>query len=144
MKAAGIAELAYFKENGGDLFVQEAGAASGLIDRFIAFFKKVWEKIKAHPVDFTGQSAIDLIQAEIHQAVEGKVRDLADTWCADVEDIKFHAYHYKETDDLMDLKLNYQAYKERGGALFKLLYLSTAREEIKKAIRDKIQPLLAF
>ena len=106
--------------------------------------KKVWEKIKAHPVDFTGQSAIDLIQAEIHQAVEGKVRDLADTWCADVEDIKFHAYHYKETDDLMDLKLNYQAYKERGRALFKLLYLSTAREEIKKAIRDKIQPLLAF
>lgn len=46
MKAAGIAELAYFKENGGDLFVQEAGAASGLIDRFIAFFKKVMEKIK--------------------------------------------------------------------------------------------------
>ena len=46
MKAAGIAELAYFKENGGDLFVQEASAGVGLIDRFIAFFKKVWEKIK--------------------------------------------------------------------------------------------------
>ena len=46
MKAAGIAELAYFKENGGDLFVQEASAGTGLIDRFIAFFKKVMEKIK--------------------------------------------------------------------------------------------------
>lgn len=85
-----------------------------------------------------------LIQDEIHQTVEGKVRDLADIWCADVEDIKFHAYHYKETDDLMDLKLNYQAYKEKGGTLFKLLYLSTAREEIKKAIQDSIRPLLEF
>lgn len=46
MKAAGISELKYYKENGGDLFVQEAGAAGGLIDRFIAFFKKVIEKIK--------------------------------------------------------------------------------------------------
>ena len=46
MKAAGVSELKYYKENGGDLFVQEAGAAGGLIDRFIAFFKKVIEKIK--------------------------------------------------------------------------------------------------
>ena len=46
MKAAGLSELKYYKENGGDLFVQEAGAAGGLIDRFIAFFKKVIEKIK--------------------------------------------------------------------------------------------------
>ena len=46
MKAAGISELKYYKETGGDLFVQEAGAAGGLIDRFIGFFKKVIEKIK--------------------------------------------------------------------------------------------------
>ena len=46
MKAAGLSELKYYKENGGDLFVQEAGAAGSLIDRFIAFFKKVFEKIK--------------------------------------------------------------------------------------------------
>lgn len=46
MKSAGISELKYYKENGGDLFVQEAGAAGGLIDKFIAFFKKVIEKIK--------------------------------------------------------------------------------------------------
>lgn len=46
MKAAGLSELKYYKENGGDLFVQEAGAAGGLIDRFIAFFRKVIEKIK--------------------------------------------------------------------------------------------------
>lgn len=46
MKAAGIAELKYYKETGGDLFLQEAGAASGLIQRFVAFFRKMIEKIK--------------------------------------------------------------------------------------------------
>lgn len=46
MKAAGLAELKYYKETGGDLFLQEAGAASGLIQRFVAFFKKMIEKVK--------------------------------------------------------------------------------------------------
>lgn len=46
MKAAGIAECKYLKENGGDLFVQEAGATGGLLDRFITFFRSVIKKIQ--------------------------------------------------------------------------------------------------
>lgn len=45
MKAAGISELKYYKECGGDLFVNESAATSGFIDKFISFFKKVGEKI---------------------------------------------------------------------------------------------------
>ena len=45
MKAAGISELKYYKECGGDLFVTEAAATGGFIDKFISFFKKVGEKI---------------------------------------------------------------------------------------------------
>lgn len=45
MKSAGISELKYYKECGGDLFVQESAATSGLLDKFISFFKKVKEKI---------------------------------------------------------------------------------------------------
>lgn len=45
MKAAGISELKYYKECGGDLFVNEAAATGGFIDKFISFFKKVGEKI---------------------------------------------------------------------------------------------------
>ena len=45
MKAAGISELKYYKECGGDLFVNEAAAVGGFIDKFISFFKKVGEKI---------------------------------------------------------------------------------------------------
>ena len=45
MKSAGISELKYYKECGGDLFVQESTATSGLLDKFISFFKKVKEKI---------------------------------------------------------------------------------------------------
>lgn len=46
MKAVGISELKYYQETGRDLFVHEAGALSGFIEKAKAFFKKVIEKIK--------------------------------------------------------------------------------------------------
>lgn len=47
MKAVGISELRYYQETGKDLFLNEAGAISGFIEKAKAFFKKVIEKIKA-------------------------------------------------------------------------------------------------
>lgn len=47
MKAAALSEMKYYNENGGDLFVQEAGAFSGFITKAKEFFKKVIEKIKS-------------------------------------------------------------------------------------------------
>ena len=47
VKAAALSELKYYKENGGDLFVQESGAFAGFVNKAKAFFKKVIEKIKA-------------------------------------------------------------------------------------------------
>ena len=47
MKAVGISELKYYQETGKDLFVHEAGAFKGFIDKIKAFFKKVIEKIKS-------------------------------------------------------------------------------------------------
>lgn len=47
MKAVGISELKYYQETGKDLFLNEAGAISGFIEKAKAFFKKVIEKIKA-------------------------------------------------------------------------------------------------
>ena len=47
MKAAALSEMRYFSETGGDLFVQEAGAFGGFIQKAKDFFKKVIEKIKA-------------------------------------------------------------------------------------------------
>lgn len=47
MKAAALSEMKYYNENGGDLFVQEAGAFAGFVEKAKAFFKKVIEKIKA-------------------------------------------------------------------------------------------------
>ena len=46
MKAATLSEMKYYNENGGNLFVQEAGALSGFVQRVKDFFKKVIEKIK--------------------------------------------------------------------------------------------------
>lgn len=47
MKAVGISELKYYQETGGDLFVNEAGAFSGFLEKAKALFKKIIEKIKA-------------------------------------------------------------------------------------------------
>ena len=47
MKAAALSEMRYYNANGGDLFVQEAGAFSGFIGKVKEFFKKVIEKIKS-------------------------------------------------------------------------------------------------
>jgi hypothetical protein len=47
MKAAALSEMKYYNENGGDLFVQEAGAFAGFITKAKEFFKKVIEKIKS-------------------------------------------------------------------------------------------------
>lgn len=46
MEAAGMAELRYYQQTGGDLFVNEAGAFGGFIEKAKEFFKKVIEKIK--------------------------------------------------------------------------------------------------
>lgn len=46
MRAVGISELKYYKDTGKSLFVHEAGAFSGFLERAKAFFKKVIEKIK--------------------------------------------------------------------------------------------------
>ena len=47
MKAAALSEMKYYNENGGDLFVQEAGAFAGFLQKVKSFFLKVIEKIKS-------------------------------------------------------------------------------------------------
>ena len=47
MKAAALSEMKYYNQTGGDLFVQEAGAFSGFLQKAKDFFKKVIEKIKS-------------------------------------------------------------------------------------------------
>lgn len=47
MKATALSELRYFKETGGDLFVNEASAVGGFIEKAKRFFKAVIDKIIA-------------------------------------------------------------------------------------------------
>ena len=47
IKAAALSEMKYYNENGGDLFVQEAGALSSFVTKVKEFFKKIIEKIKS-------------------------------------------------------------------------------------------------
>ena len=45
MRAVGISELKYYNDTGRDLFVHEAGAFAGFIEKAKAFFKKVIERL---------------------------------------------------------------------------------------------------
>ena len=47
IKAATLSEMKYYAETGGDLFVQEAGAFKGFLEKVKDFFKKVIEKLKS-------------------------------------------------------------------------------------------------
>lgn len=47
MRAAGLSELKYYTETGKDLFVHEAGAFAGFLEKAKSFFKAAWEKIKS-------------------------------------------------------------------------------------------------
>lgn len=47
MKAVGLSELKYYSETGKDLFVNEAGAMKGFVEKAKALFRKIIEKIKA-------------------------------------------------------------------------------------------------
>ena len=46
VKSVGLAEMKYARETGQDLFLNEAGAFRGFLDKVKGFFKKVIEKIK--------------------------------------------------------------------------------------------------
>lgn len=106
--------------------------------------KTVWNRIMENPWDYAGKSAIKLIQDEIDKVVDQTSYDLADKWCAKQEEIIFHAHHFKEDDDFMDLTLNFDVYKAKGGEVRKLKYLSTARKDIKATIEAEIVPLMNF
>lgn len=47
MKSVGLSELKYYQETGKDLFMNEAGAFGGFIEKANTLFKKIIEKIKA-------------------------------------------------------------------------------------------------
>lgn len=47
MKSVGLSELKYYQETGKDLFMNEAGAFGGFIEKAKTLFKKIIEKIKA-------------------------------------------------------------------------------------------------
>lgn len=114
MRSVGISELKYYQETGGDLFVQEAGALSGLFSKIIAFFKKVIEKIKSifHKfVAVINQYVIDDNKFVKKYGTELNMRNL--------RDMEFHGYTFKNLNKGLDTTENSKTFDELAKILSK-------------------------
>ena len=93
MKAAGISELRYYQETGKDLFIHEAGALSGFIEKAKAFFKKVIEKIKAIFHKFA--AVLNQYTMKDKEFVKKYEKEL---YRKDLKDFEFNGYKFAKPD----------------------------------------------
>lgn len=89
MKAVGVAELNYYRENGGDYFVQEAGAFGGFIETAKNFLKKVLEKIKAMVKKF-----FMFISSKVSKDKDFVKKYSKDLYRVDMTDFEFNGYKF--------------------------------------------------
>ena len=89
MRAAALSEMKYYNENGGDLFVQEAGAFSGFVEKAKAFFLKVIEKIKSIGKKFVAK--INQYSMSDKDFVKKYQKDLL---TRDLRDFEFEGYKF--------------------------------------------------
>lgn len=103
MKAAGLSELRYFKETGGDLFVNEAGAFKGFIAKAKAMFKAVIDKIVAMFKRF-----FMLISSYVSddKTFVKKYRNVILRRQDSIKDFEFKGYEFGNIDVKADLKLS--------------------------------------
>ena len=96
MKAAGISELKYFKENnGGDLFMEQEGARESFAERVLAWFKEkletIWAFIKKWALTFKNAFAdIDKFAAKYKPVIEK----------ADIPTFKFKGFKFTGIGDV--------------------------------------------
>lgn len=95
MKAAALSEMKYYNETGGDLFVQEAGALKGFIEKAKEFFKKIIEKIKSIAHKFMAQ--INKYALDDSKFVKKYEKEL---YRRDLTDFEYNGYQF--TMDLQD------------------------------------------
>lgn len=98
MRAAGLSELKYYQETGGDLFLQEAGAFGGFLEKAKAFFKAVVEKIKALFKKFF--MTINKFVLNDKQWVKKYEKEIMRA--TNIKDMEFKGYTFKDLDKNKD------------------------------------------
>lgn len=94
MRAAGLSELKYYQETGGDLFVQEAGAFGGFLEKAKSFFKAVLDKIKALFKKFF--MTINQFVMSDKQWIKKYEKDILRA--TNLKDMEFKGYTFKQLD----------------------------------------------
>lgn len=101
MKAVGLSELKYYQETGKDLFLNEAGAFGGFIEKAKALFKKIIEKIKAIFKKFMAK-----INSYTMSDKDFVKKYKVDILKKDITDMEFTGYE-KLKNGFTDVKLTY-------------------------------------
>ena len=129
MKAAGISELRYYQETGRDLFVHEAGAFSGFIEKAKAFFKKVIEKIKAIFQKFA--AVLNQYTMGDKEFVKKYEKEL---YRKDLKDFEFKGYNFAKPDFLNTITL--YEYDEAKSTSENSKYKKLTSEEIEDRVDE--------
>lgn len=109
MKAVALSEMKYYNETGGDLFVQEAGAFKGFIEKAKAFFHKVIEKIKSIGKKFVAK--INQYTMSDKDFVKKYQKDL---FTRDLKDFEFDGYAFPQYDGNLSVEKAYDGISEDG------------------------------
>ena len=95
IKSVGLSELRYYQETGKDLFVHEAGAFKGYVEKVKKFFQSVIEKIKAIFKKFV--ATMDRFKASDKDFVK-KYKDQVLRNIANAKDFEVPAYTFDNLD----------------------------------------------
>lgn len=140
MRAAGLSELKYYQETGGDLFVQEAGAFGGFLEKAKSFFKAVLEKIKALFKKFF--MTINQFVMSDKQWVKKYEKDILRA--TSIKDMEFKGYKFGDLDDTkaaarLQAAATREAGKLQAEAVSKRTHSEIGAFEDEDAVNDYIE-----
>lgn len=108
---------------------------------------QVVDEIEKDKERFLGQDISVIINQMCYAAIDAEIREYAEKWYLDFEDVKYEAFHFRDGDLANENKLkdsaDYAAYKEENDdALPKFKFRKLMIDEFKNVLMPEIAPLI--
>lgn len=108
---------------------------------------QVVDEIEKDKERFLGQDISVIINQMCYAAIDAEIREYAEKWYLDFEDVKYEAFHFRDGELANENKLkdsaDYAAYKEENeDALPKFKFRKLMIDEFKNVLMPEIAPLI--